>query len=88
MEIENEREQEKAKKEEIDRWLNFLSMIYAHPISNKEARKKFMDLIKPKIQEASPTTSKKYETDIELLKRLKEMQEGGAKSANNPGVKS
>lgn len=60
-------------KEQGDRYLSFLSMFYANPMVKADERKKFMETIKPKTKR----TSVAYETDIEQLKRLKAMQEGG-----------
>lgn len=77
MEFEKEKDDSQSKKEEIERWFNFMSMLHAHPMSDKDARKKFMDLIDPKIGESAPNPNKTYETDIDLLKRMKAMQKGG-----------
>ncbi len=77
MEFEKEEEEAKIQKEKMDRWFNFMSMLHAHPMSDKQARKKYMDLIDPKIENSTPNINKTYETDIELLKRMKALQKGG-----------
>jgi hypothetical protein len=77
--LERDEEDMKAKKEEIDRWMQFQSMLHSHPMSNPDARKKFMKTIEPKVEDSDSKAfpDKKYETDIELLKRMKASQEGG-----------
>jgi hypothetical protein len=77
--LEHDEEDMKAKKEEIDRWMQFQSMLHSHPMSDSQARKKFMKTIEPKIEDPSSKAfpDKKYETDIELLKRMKASQKGG-----------
>lgn len=74
MELEKEKEEFKLKKDETDRWINFLSALYANPFANADGRKAFMESIKPTNTEQEIP---KYETDVELLRRLKEGQEGG-----------
>jgi hypothetical protein len=66
-------EEIKRKEKEMDRYLTYLSMVHSHPPQTKEqaqARKEFDMKIKPaeiaKLQEPSK------ETDVELLKKLKE----------------
>lgn len=73
MELEKEMDEAQAKKEEMNRYINFMSMFHAHPMSDSNARKKFIDSIKPETKQEIPH----YETDIELLKRYKAMQKGG-----------
>ena len=67
-----------AKKEEIDRWITYLSLVNSHPEVDSKARENFMKMIEPKT-ENNPVHNPvpKYETDIDLLKRLKAQQEGG-----------
>ncbi|MCM3651334.1 hypothetical protein [Metabacillus litoralis] len=77
MEFEKEQDESQIKKEEIDRWFNFMSMYHAHPMSDHNARKKFMDSIDPKFENTTPNPNKTYETDLDLLRRMKAMQNGG-----------
>lgn len=58
------------KREQADRFSLFLSLFYANPMVDAEARKAFIESIQPETDSVAPV----YETDIEQLKRLKAMQ--------------
>jgi hypothetical protein len=77
MELHKEEEENKAKKEKMDRWLDYLSLVHSHPLGDADGRKKFIDLIKP--DTVSSKDAPHYETDFEQLERFKAMQEGGKK---------
>ncbi|WP_445506790.1 hypothetical protein [Niallia sp. 03190] len=72
----------KKKNEEMRIWINYLSMVNSHPLSEgskpeiKESRRKFIDFIQPKqkVEDESPKT---YEWDFKQLNQIKSMQEGG-----------
>jgi len=75
MELLLQKEEAEGKKEEIDRWLDFLTSMYSHPFTDPKERKKFMELIKP--ENVTEKEIPKFETDLKLLEQLKAMQGGG-----------
>ncbi|WP_342835606.1 hypothetical protein [Priestia sp. SB1] len=81
MSLLKDKDEMEAKNKEFERWINFLSLAHSHPLQTddsevKKARNQFIELIKPKVK-AGSKADKRFETDIELLKKLKAEQEGG-----------
>lgn len=76
-----EENEAKAQKEDMERWISYLSLVNSHPptdANEAKARNNFVKLIEPKIKNNSENNPvPKYETDIDLLKRLKAQQGGG-----------
>lgn len=68
----------KNEKEEADKWINFMSMHYAHPETGKEGRNNFIKLIEPK-QKYDPIKNPipEHDWDLNMLTRMKEQQERG-----------
>lgn len=81
VELSNQEEETKAEREKMERWLDYLSLVHSSPFGDGEARKKFVDLIKP--DSVGSKEIPQYETDIKLLERLKAAQEGGKPFGNN-----
>ncbi|MGE7650474.1 hypothetical protein ACQKM1_22265 [Peribacillus frigoritolerans] len=73
-----EENEAKAQKEDVERWISFLSAVNSHPEADPKAKNNFMKLIEPKMKNNSDINPiPQYETDIDLLKKLKEQQRGG-----------
>lgn len=80
MDLELKKEEQEAERERARTWLNYLVNVFTQPSYGKEdpkfaqAKKEFIDTIKPQEIKGPP---KVYDYDFELLKRLKQGQEGG-----------
>lgn len=77
--ISKDEEEARNKKDEVDRYINFLSMVHSHPTEGKEAaraREEFMKMIKPK-DKNTQRTEKPFEWDHDLIERRKLKQKGG-----------
>lgn len=80
MDLELKKEEQEAERERARVWLSYLVNVFSQPSYGKEdpkhtqAKKEFLDTIKPQ-EKKGP--AKVYDYDFELLKRLKQGQEGG-----------
>lgn len=81
IELSNQEEEMKAEKVKMDRWLSYLALVHSSPWGEAEARKKFIDIIKP--DSVGNKEIPQYETDLKLLERYKAMQEGGKAIGND-----
>ena len=81
-----DREEQKAKAVHIEtqNYINFLSMMHAHPMSDPKERKKYMEILIPKQVESNKASAlQSNQTDINYLKKLKAYQDAKTGGGNN-----
>lgn len=83
MEWEIKKDEVEAKKEKLNRWLDYLSILYSQPlygeptVEYKKSKEVFLNLIKPEMEDGQKGPEHKFEWDFEQLERLQAMQKGG-----------
>lgn len=78
LELMMQEEKATVREKEYERYLSFLSSIFASPYADDQARKEFVQSIMPKTSEEQPQIQKQ-EWDFEMLEKLKSKQRGGEK---------
>ena len=80
MDMSVQKDEQKEQSERVKMWINYLSMVHAHPFQEKpspqakKARDDFIQSLQPE-QPKLETQAKVYDWDFERLKRIQQEQE-------------